>query len=1065
MSRPPRDDLDDLPLSVRRGPPRGFGAVVSARVERWLGLADGEGGRAARLLSLVFVLSAALVLLKAAQSGIFLVAYPRTTIPWAFAASAVALASLSMLSVPMAARLGPVKLASVTLGSAAVLLLLMRLLLWAGVAHAPFALYVLIEAVCGLLLIQVWSVVSEATNARSAKRLLPVAGVGATAAWTVVGLLVTGLAHLVGAPGLLLIAPVLLLGCLGLVRAVAEHDLTGESASMTRKAPMIQEWREGFAFVRSVPLMRVMAALSVLSLVSEQLMDYQMMAAARERYGGPAAVASFFGTYYGVTSAVSLVMLLGASGRALARLGASRSLLLVPTVTVVGALAAALVPSFWPVVAMRAADRMLKQSLWSSASEQTQTPLPVLRRAQARALIRGVIAPAGYAVAALGLAALPPSFNGRWLALTTAIVCAVMAVLISVEVRRAYQRALQQAVDDRKLDLRESAAAPLDADACMTLAAELRSPDERRAALAAELLRANPAPIAAEALVGALSHSSPVVRLLALDGLKQRPVPAACEALSALARADREASVRVAALRALRGQPDARAAVTAALDDPQPEVAAAARVTLLSLDDPQNTDDGTALLPLLRSTDRRVVREALGALGPACASSPEVLGQLRELLLAGELAQRKEALQTAARLRIPALLSPVMKLLDDPQLASEAAASLTDWGGETLSPLDAALGLEAMSQRPSQGIGMVTLAPGANTGQTVFVRLLSHTDSTVRERATRALSYVVRGGKRPPLGRSAIQPLLDQEVASAYRLYCVLGGLAHDDGTPDWEIEPSFAFLAGEVERRILQVRSRVLHLLALMGNARLVRGVEFGLRRTSAAVDAKVAELLELVLEPPLARKVVPLFDRLSLRERAEAARQLGVFDQDALHDPLAALAALDDPHLLGCAAVTYGNRFADRFPQVYERLTPVLPLFERMTFLRSIPLFSELSGEDLRSVADIVELVDYAAGVVIFRKGDPGEDLYLIARGRVSVRDGKIELNTLGEREFFGELAVLDREPRSADIVCTEDTRLLRLRSADLGELMARRPQICEQIMLVLVRRLRAITQRVAQ
>ena len=148
-----------------------------------------------------------------------------------------------------------------------------------------------------------------------------------------------------------------------------------------------------------------------------------------------------------------------------------------------------------------------------------------------------------------------------------------------------------------------------------------------------------------------------------------------------------------------------------------------------------------------------------------------------------------------------------------------------------------------------------------------------------------------------------------------------------------------------------------------------------------------------------------------------------------------------------------------------MYERLLPVLPLFERMTFLRSVPLFGELSGEDLRSVAEIVEVVERPAGTVIFRKGDPGEDLYLIARGQVAVRDGKIELNTLGEREFFGELAVLDREPRSADIVCLVDTRLLRLRSADLGELMARRPQICEPIMLVLVRRLRAITQRVTQ
>ncbi len=1047
---------------MRRGPKPGPGALALARVERWLGLADGEGGRATRLLSLVFGLSSALVLLKAAQSGIFLAAYPKTTIPWAFAASAVVLATLSLLSVPMAARLGPVRLASLTLSAAAGALLLLRALLWLHLPHVPFALYVVIEAFCGLLLIQVWSVVSEATNARSAKRLLPVAGVGATTAWTVVGLLVPGITHLAGAPGLLLVAPVLLLGCLVLVRAVARNDLTGESKAMTRKAPVLQEWRDGFAFVRSVPLMRVMALLSVLSLVSEQLMDYQMMAAARERYGNPAAMASFFGTYYGVTSAISLVSLLGVSGRALANLGASRSLLLVPSVAALGALAATLFPSFWPVVLMRASDRVLKQSLWSSASEQTQTPLPVLRRAQARALIRGVIAPGGYAVAALGLAALPSSFENRWLALLTVIVCSTMAVLIFLEVRRAYQRALQQAVDDRKLDLRESAFSPLDADACLALAAELRSPDARRAALAAELLRANAAPAAAEALAIALEHPSSAVRLLALEGLQRRPVPSAQPMLLKLARVDEDPSVRQAALRALRGQPEAEATVVEALRDPDPSVTAAALVARASLEGGRRFDEGVALLPLLRSEDPLVVREALGALGPACGDVPEVLGQLRGLLLSGPLAVRKEAIQATTRLRLSALVPPMLKLLDEPLLASEAAASLTEWGGDAFVPLNAALGREDGGRRP--GVGLITMAPGAGAGNTIFLRLLSHADSAVRERATRVISRVVQEGKRPPLGQGVV-PLLDRELASAYRLSCVLGGLAHDDGTPDWEIEPSFAFLAGEVERRILQARARVLHLLALMGNARMVRGVEFGLRRTSAAVDAKVAELLELVLDPPLARRVVPLFDRLSLRERAEIARKLGVLDEGALQDPLQTLVNLEDPHLLGCAAHTYGNRFAERFPRVYEGLTAVLPLFERMTFLRSVPLFSELSGEDLRSVAEIVEYVDYPSEATIFRKGDPGEDLYLIVSGRVAIRDGKIELNTLGEREFFGELAVLDREPRSADVACLSDTRLLRLRGADLGELMARRPHICEQIMLVLVRRLRVLTQRVVQ
>jgi CRP-like cAMP-binding protein len=134
-------------------------------------------------------------------------------------------------------------------------------------------------------------------------------------------------------------------------------------------------------------------------------------------------------------------------------------------------------------------------------------------------------------------------------------------------------------------------------------------------------------------------------------------------------------------------------------------------------------------------------------------------------------------------------------------------------------------------------------------------------------------------------------------------------------------------------------------------------------------------------------------------------------------------------------------------------------------MTVLRSVPLFGELSGEDLRSVAEMVEEIELEAGHVIFRKGDPGDDFFLVVRGKVKVKDGTVELATLGEREFFGELAVLDRKPRSADTVAAEPTELLRLRAADLAELMARRPQILEEILLVVVRRLRALTETLTE
>ncbi len=788
-------------------------------MNRLLGVGEGEVRRALRQLALVFVASAALVLLKAAQGGIFLAAYPRSAIPWAFAASALTLASLSALAVAGAARLGPVRLAGITLSGGAIGSLALRALLSLAPAGAPFAVYVVIEATAGLVLIQTWSVVSGTVDPRSARRILPIAGVGASVAWALGGLLVPRLVALVGAPGLLILAPLLLLGAAALVRTVARIDLAGAGARQTSaRTGLLEGWRSGLSFVAEVPLMRVCMALSVLALLAEQLMDFQLLSSAGERFSSEAEITAFFGRFYGVTSALGLVFQVALSGRLLARLGAVRGLIVTPATTVLVALVALVVPGFLPLMFLRGSDRVLKGALFSSAMEQIQTPLPMVRRAQARALSRGVVAPLAYAVAALGLAALGARSDPRSLTLLTLLLSLVIAAVILLGLGRAYVLALRRTIDDRRLRLDEprgeASVAPLDARAAEALARDLDGQDEGRALLAAELL---------------------------------------------------------------------------------------------------------------------------GDADPAVAARP------------------------------------------------------------------------------------------------------------------------------------VLEPLLEREVQTGFRYLSLIAGVAHDDGTPDWEISAEFDFLGKELELRFRAARARVLQLLSLLASRKVTGSVEAGLRSATTLpytpMEAQVAELLEMALPARLARRVVPLFDRLTLKERIFAAERVGLFDRQAMHDPLEWIVSEGDRTLRLCAMVSYGARAAERYPGVHSEDVHLIPLFEHMRFLRSVPLFAELLGDDLRSVAEILETVDKGPGSSVFQKGEPGEDMYVIAHGKVVIRDGAAEIATLGPREFFGELSVIDREARSASAVALEPTELLRLRAADLGELMARRPRIQEHILLVVVRRLRTLNARVAQ
>ncbi len=1024
-------------------------------IARVLRLGEGELGRAARLVSLIFALSACLVMIKSAQSGIFLMAYPKTMIPWAFFASAITLACSSLATVPLASRLGAARLLRVTLIACALALLGVRGLLAVAVPGAPFILYVVIEAISGVLLIHGWAVVSQATTARSAKRLLPIAGAGATLAWTFVGLAVTPLAHLFGAPALLFFAAGVLLAMVPLVMAVRSHDLAPHLPKP--RTSTVTEWMKALAYLRSVPLLRVMASLSILALVTEQFMDYVLMSAATERYATPAACASFFGRYYGVTSAITLAVLLLLSGRVMLALGTSRTLLLTPLTTIGVAVACAIAPSFATAVALRSVDRVLKQSIWGSASEQTQTPLPPVERVQSRALVRGVLAPGAYAVTAAILAFMP-RVSARSLAAATVIGVGAMAFVCTRGVRRAYRDALRRAIDERTLDLDAVEPQSFDADTRATLLSELRSTDDRRAGLAAELLCEGSQPPDDEVLTVALHSPSALVRAAALRAVARHRRGPFLDQVVAMIGSDPDSTCRAEAARVIVqlgvAPEEARPALVELADKGDAHTRAAAKVALKVL---EGDTDPADLLATFDDDSAAIILDTLVVKAP---DDPTALHrQMRRLLRRGTDNARLAAVSAAARIKASELLPDVLQLLPT-SLGPEVATRIVDWGEEALAYVQ-----DQVDSASAESVRHVATALTGEAAGPLLHRLLAHPDAEVRDRAVRSMSYAVSRGTMPRPSDAEVAPLLSRELVSAFKMYAILAGLAKDDGIPDWKIDAPFDGLGNEIENEIGSVRERVLNLLALTGKTRLASAVQAGLRKKSAEVDAKIAELVEAELDRDLAARVVPLFEHLSLRERAAAARLFADGVSQIERDPLSAIIELGDAAIVGRAMLVYKDRFRERYPRIWEENSHLIPLFERMAFLRTVPIFEEMPGQELRRVAEMLTGVEVNGNEVIFKKGDPGDALDLVRRGAVAIKDGAVELSVAKAGDFFGELALLDNEPRSADAVAAEDSSLARLHGADFRELMARRPQIQERVLRVVVRRLRAASTRITR
>ena len=136
----------------------------------------------------------------------------------------------------------------------------------------------------------------------------------------------------------------------------------------------------------------------------------------------------------------------------------------------------------------------------------------------------------------------------------------------------------------------------------------------------------------------------------------------------------------------------------------------------------------------------------------------------------------------------------------------------------------------------------------------------------------------------------------------------------------------------------------------------------------------------------------------------------------------------------------------------------------------LRSIPLFESLRKRDISLLLNIIHSRNYLLGEYIFYQGDPGIGLYVIREGEVQIsRSGgngmEINLATFKKGDFFGELALVDGEKRSASAIAKTDVKAVVIFKPDLDEFIEKYPKkgikILKGISNIIAQRLRTLNE----
>jgi AAA family ATP:ADP antiporter len=723
--------------------------------------------------------------------------------------------------------------------------------------------------------------------------------------------------------------------------------------------------------------------------------------------------------------------------------------------------------------------------LSQSALVLSYQPLPSDQRDHVQTLAEGIIQPFAIGFAGLVLLGLNTLLGLRAIELSWFFVGIIMLLCaVIILMNRQYPRVLSNALARRQWG-GGTIAAPADQASLDLLRAALHSPHPATVIYGLDMLeRADPAAIT-QFLPELLHHHSAEVRRTAFARVEHMQLRSAAQAVQDAIGIETEPQVRAAAFQALAAlvEPHALAQLVDRMADPDQQIQRGVLVGLLRYGgDKQRQLAQNHLLRLAascNSTEQILAAQILAELGTS-RFGDQALG----LLVDQEAEVRREALKMAAKLRDPQLWPAVIQAS-----TTQGTTRLAVWalaaGGETALPaIEAALARPALPQR--QIIALVN-ACGRIRGQRVVQLLankLSHPDNDVRTAILEALSA---SGYRAAI-RESVRAQIRTEAAQAAWIAAALVDIGDDQ-----ELWPLQAALILSIHK----VTERLCLWLSFVYDAPMMLRARRALAQGQGTQCAYALEILDTQLPNDLKSLVLPIAEDLPPQERL--SRLAVAFPQNHQSRARRLNAVISGPEARWCSAWTRacalfaaGSVLAPEcVPAVraalaeddalvretaiwaLARLEPaasggehrMLSTIEKVLILKHVDVFQQTPDDVLADIAALLEEIEVAAGETIFHKGDLGDSLYIIITGKLRVDNGDRLLNYLDESDVFGEMALLDAEPRVASVTAVEPTHLLRLDQEPFYELIADRPEVAIGLIHVLTRHLRARVRDVTE
>jgi hypothetical protein len=995
---------------------------------RLLDVRDGEWPSVGPALGLAFLAVGAQTLASIASDTLFVSAFDLGSLSGFYVVTSLLRVVVSLGYGAVADRAPGVRAETGLVAVTAAALVLSGLLAPGAPPPLLYGLCALLQLLPTLLPLVAMNAALDCFHARQAKRLLPLVAAAATLGAVAVGGVARLAATTLGTPGLLFLAAALCLGAAPLPAVLAARAIVDEAprtapgGAPAAKAGFLASLAEGLRDLGSVPVVRIFAVSAVLGAATTNFVDFAFKAALKAHYGRD-EMAAFLGTVNLVTEGGVLFAQLFLTGRLLGRFGIRAALTARPAALLLLAPALAL-PGVGPATAAKLTETSLRMAISGAVSDLLLAPTPARLRTRVKLLAKSAAAPlgslaSGLALGVFGAAGPPPLVLAAMLAVTAAL-----SVVALLGVRRAFTEALAETLGKGrdKPEVSPANAELLRGELRGMLDAAVRDGDGDRAA-------------------GIVSVSDELFRL---DDLAPALAPGAPPAA---ARAAAAAAMRLAR----PGEGDALLAMLPPGDDDALERRVLARARGLGAGAPRPRLD-RALARGAAAEDEAAAElwaEALSAI--SLTEKDAAVKQLRKAARAGDSPRRAAAIRALGELREARAETEILRGLgseDDAVYAAAALAAVRIGAAGAVPTLITNLetgtqvraSMAALSQAGAGAVAALLAALPTTRGEGAFRTAVA---------GSRGMAGTVRAARvLARLGPEACRRALDRFGELGFRArHALIRALATAPPETARALErdrleaamtltlayaemllrgyPAAApgLLKDELHHRIGETSHRLLDLAAVLGNRALIARARAALEK-DARERGNALELLENVLPKGFAARAVALLE----------------YSGGAASGPAPSF----DGWLAKCEKFDAGALRSD---------DPMLEVLEKLVTLREAALFRGLSTEELYPVGEIAQVVAHAPGDVVVRQGDPGDALFVVAKGTLRVKKDDKVLSEMGGGAVFGEMALLDGAPRAATVEAVTEATLLRVPRGEFEALMDESPEIARAVIRLLL------------